>query len=637
MAGLCTDQEDDVTMPRGFRKGIVPFLCILFVAALCVRFEADRFRAAIESPAGPLAWLTVWDPETTLPFVILLTLPLIILMFRNRRGDSTASAPSHSASRRQKICGCIVVFCVSLGASAAIGIREIPVPGGTGGETVCFAELPPAYHDEYSYLLQARTFAEGRLSWPPMTVRPDLFHQMHVLNEYRTASRYFPWTGIWTALFLGTGIPILGHWVAGALAAVFFYLSANLVLRPGTALTAGLLIAGSPGIAVFSNLLLAHHPTLLALSIFLWGMMQLQRRPSTVYALAAGISLSVAMLGRPLTAAGFALPWGILLAWQILAPSSEAWRTLRWKCAAGIALPLFAGFGCLGLLNHNITGSVFRTGYQEYTDTYTPRHAWGFNNGIRGDARSGPKVLTKYNQWAANLTAGIALKNVKNRCIASAQWSLGIIPVLLGLLLSLQRAVSGNSESCEQARARFLMLASVLSLHLVHVPYWFDGIMHWHYVFETAPLILILVADGLVSAVNVVAEVTSRRIATAWVASLLLAALVPGWVSVDITWGVSKVTAAVSELSYSRKRFQLFEEVVQSPRIRRPALILVDESSADPQLSYIINKPDLSSDVLVARRPETDAELTELQEAFPDRSMYAFDPQAFVISPIVTE
>ena len=67
--------------------------------------------------------------------------------------------------------------------------------------------MPPAYHDEYSYLFQARTLLAGRFSFPGSTVQPELFDQMHVLNEGRMASRYYPGTGIWLAPFVALGHP----------------------------------------------------------------------------------------------------------------------------------------------------------------------------------------------------------------------------------------------------------------------------------------------------------------------------------------------------------------------------------------------------------------------------------------------
>ena len=65
-----------------------------------------------------------------------------------------------------------------------------------------FGDRPPAYHDEYSYLFQAETFLAGRLSFPSFEPMPELFDQMHVLNEGRFASRYFPGAGLWMAPFL---------------------------------------------------------------------------------------------------------------------------------------------------------------------------------------------------------------------------------------------------------------------------------------------------------------------------------------------------------------------------------------------------------------------------------------------------
>ncbi len=67
-----------------------------------------------------------------------------------------------------------------------------------------FDGLPPAIHDEYSYLFQARTFLEGRTWLPGFPQHPELFDQMHVLNEGRFASRYFPATG--------PGSPRLSRW-----------------------------------------------------------------------------------------------------------------------------------------------------------------------------------------------------------------------------------------------------------------------------------------------------------------------------------------------------------------------------------------------------------------------------------------
>lgn len=608
----------------------------LTVTGLCGWFEVHRLLAAINSPAGALTWFTNWDPETTLPLLVLLTLPVMCL-FGGANGARKITDADQGASIRQRLAAGGLVFCVSLLASAAVGLQKVDFPAGLQKETIAFCRLPPAYHDEYSYLLQARTFAAGRLSWPPVPSHPDLFHQVHVLNEHRTASRYFPWTGIWMAPFLFTGLPVTGHWLAGALAAVFFYLTAAEVLRPRPALAAGLLIACSPGLALFSNLLLAHHPTLLALSVFLWTMIRLLRSPSVPLTLISGTALSLAMLGRPMTAAGFALPWGVLFFLRLVRSPDPGWKSQRLRLLTVMALPLVGGFGILGILNQNITGSFTRSAYQEYTDVYTPRHAYGFNNGVRGDARQSPKVLRSYDQWAENLTWPLAMRNVGYRCLASAQWILGVAPIVMGLLLILMRISLPQQDTPFQTTILRGLTAAVVCLHVAHIPYWFDGILHWHYVFETAPLILILVAAGLASVAPDLSRLTSPRMSSVWMVSLAVAALLPGWLSSDATWGSSKISMATSELTYSRTRFELFHRLTAADTVSKPALVLVDESQSDPQLSYIINDPEYRSEVLVARLPSTADGIEQLQERYSDRTLYRFAPDTFLLTPIPVE
>ena len=608
----------------------------LIATGLCGYFEFQRLMAALESPVGPLAWFTNWDPETTLPFLILLSLPVLCLIGRSDRPRKKVGE-QRPASTGIRFLGCCLVFGVSLFASVFVGLQPVAISGGVQSESVAFSDLPPAYHDEYSYLLQAQTFASGRLSWAPVASHPDLFHQVHVLNEQRTASRYFPWTGMWIAMFLQSGKPIIGHWLAGALAAALFYLTATECLRPRSALFAGLLIGCSPGLALFSNMLLAHHPTMLALSLFLWTMVRLLQRPSVPLTLLSGTALSLAMLGRPMTAAGFALPWGLLFGWRIIRCSDPAWATRRATLVAAMGLPLLAGFGVLGILNHSITGSYTHSAYQEYTDVYTPRHTYGFNNGIRGDAQQTSKVLKSYDQWADNLTWPLAIRNVGYRCLASAQWTLGIIPIVMGLVLVLLRTILPQDDTLHQTNVLRLLIASVLSLHVVHIPYWFSGIMHWHYVFETAPLLLILVAAGSASGSVELARLTSRRTSQAWLTCLFVAVLLPAWCSVEATWGSSKIASATSELAWSRRRFEMFQRITASDAVAKPALVLVDETASDPQLSYIMNDPEYRNDVLVARLPETNEEIQQLQFDFSDRSLYRFDPESFVVTPIKTE
>ncbi|MEZ6124817.1 MAG: hypothetical protein R3C49_16840 [Planctomycetaceae bacterium] len=616
----------------------------LAAALLLMWGERIRIQRLTEDGQPAVQWLFQWDMETTLPCIVILALPLLIHLFPARRLPTRQRLAGHetdpfvgrpddvSHSRTSVAWGWLLVMSLSLASSAAVGWRTVELQTPDGIVSVRMVDLPPAYHDEYSYLLLARTFLSGRLSWPAAPVRPDLFHQFHVLNHHRTVSRYFPWTGLWLMPFVACSVPVYGHWLAGALAAGFFYLALAACTRLSTALTAGLLMAVSPGLAIFSNLLLAHHPTLLALSIFTWSFLRMVQNHSLTAAFVAGIGLSLAMLGRPMTAAGFGLPFGVWLLMLFVR------QRLPVRLTIGFAVPLLAAFSTLAVLNDAATGSWRRSAYQEYTELFTPRHRYGFNNAVQRVSAQPPRVLIppavkSYDQWAQNLTPREAIRNVGARLIASAVWSLGIAPLAMFAILLLPRLLSIRTDGSAGTDLVLLrvFLAAIISLHLAHLPYWFDGIMHWHYVFETAPLLLILTAAGLTAGFRILSQVTRPVVAGGWLLALVFCSLTPDWVALPVYGNVSKVSAAASELAYSKTRMELFRQLTERSNIQKPALILVDESGSDPQLSFIVNPPDYTADVLVCRLPGTDSELAELQSSFPLRHCYVFEPLTFAL------
>lgn len=628
--------------------------CLTGTFLLTAGLEYRRLTAAIADGLSPLAAVSFWDMETTIPTLLLAVLPVLYLAFRHtgthpsntpaQPNTAAQPVPANTAASRLPWPCVAVIATVALAASAMIGYTKIPT-GRAPQSDIAFCELPFAYHDEYSYLLQAETFAAGRLSWPAVEQFPDLFHQIHVRNQPRTVSRYFPTTGAWVAAFLGTGLPIAGHWLAGAIAACLFAACIARVWSPRVGLACGLLLAVSPGIAVFSNLLLAHHPTLLCLGLFTYAFVRMKSCPAKLrWAFVAGTALTLAMLARPMTAAGFALPFGIdLLITVIRQPE-------RRSTVIGFAVPLAAGFLTLAVLNQDATGSPFSSAYQSYTDEFTPRHRFGFNNAVGSPAAAGPPALQKYDQWATNLTPSRAVENVWNRLMASFQWTMARIPLLLGLLLVLPivwtrvpvaEVASSTAADTTLRLPRtvtrrwlvILLLSSCVCLHVVHIPYWFDGIQHWHYVFETAPLLIMLTTLGWAIAAEQL-SLKFGRAARIWVFAVLLGGLLPGWIRLPMFQDTSKVSAAISEQSFSRVRMHQFQLRTRSDRIVRPALILVDESQSDPQLSYIINPPDYQSDVLVCRLPESAEQLDQVTAAFAERTCYVFEPESMTVRPL---
>ncbi len=132
--------------------------------------------------------------------------------------------------------------------AAALGCVHLLACVGTD---LTYGSPYPAYHDEFSYLFQAKTFLSGRWCWPSHEV-PELFDQMHVLNNGVFASRYFPGAG-----FMGRSVPGCGgsEWampVAGGLAVTCATLAAMRLGGTTCGAVAGGMLACAPGTVVFS-------------------------------------------------------------------------------------------------------------------------------------------------------------------------------------------------------------------------------------------------------------------------------------------------------------------------------------------------------------------------------------------------
>jgi hypothetical protein len=498
--------------------------------------------------------------------------------------------------------------------------------------------FPPAYHDEFSYLFQAETFAAGRVSYPSFPTHPEIFDQMHVLNEGRFASRYFPGAGAWFTPFLLMGDIWLAPAIAGALLAVCVFWTGRRLAGNGVGLLAGVLCGLSPGLSIFSTTLLAHHPTLVGLGLFLVAMTRFRDTLAARDAMLAGVGLAFAMLCRPMTAAGFALPWGVWFAVLLVrgvsprrpvtdsvsrsiekrAPNdvslgeTDLPAPRRLLLLAAMGVPLLLGFLVLFSYNRAITGSGFTSPYQLYTDLYTPRHVYGFNNVVRGEAKLRPKVIENYDRWAENLTPALAARNEWRRTVASARWTLGIVPLLFaaGWLALSWRRLSGDWR---------LIPASVVSLHAVHIPYWFEGIMGWHYVFESAPLLILLFAETTRQLLAVF-QATGHPAMRLWWGGVIGVAVLVNTVTVRPLWP-GQAPLGMAELAFSRGRYLEFDQEVGRQTQGRRSILLIESDPADRHIDYVYNAPDLSGRVLRARvKPQSN--LDELAELFPDRDVW---------------
>lgn len=632
-----------------------PFLAAQLVAFAVGLFitlfpEITRLNKARETKVGALAWIFEINLDTTLPLILLAICPAFWFIRRRSNADTGPDDRRMLSSLSAAWVMAVACLATSIAASAWVASDEVGAK-----PTERFGDLPPAYHDEFSYTLQAKTFLAGRLSFPSDPHMPELFDQMHVLNEGRFASRYFPGVGLWLAPFLAIGHPYWGQWLAGGLAAFFIFWAGRELAGDRVGFGAGLLTALSPGMGLFSNLLLSHEPTIAALALFLFAFLRFMRTGRATDALWAGCGLSFAMLCRPMTAAGFGLPFGLWFAWRLVAtslPKSNVGqaaslphltpdKTGRSSALASVGLPerrprqasslpyvvaalsapLLVGFAALFFYNQAITGNGFVSPYQLYTDIYTPRHVYGFNNVKRGEQHLGPKVLDKYDRWANNLTPRLALANVRLRTAATARWTLGPVPLAMAAVVFVLAALWRIDPRWR------LVAAAVLTLHAVHVPYWFTGIMNWHYVFETGPLLLLIFAvtsQQLFSAW----KQSGRILMPAWWATLTAVAVITNWFPFDPFWSVSRIEGGIEEVAFSRLHYAGVERMIDKAITERPALLLIEPDPADRSIDYVYNDPDLSAQVIRGRYVPGKTNLAKVHAAFPRRALYVYHVKA---------
>jgi hypothetical protein len=396
----------------------------------------------------------------------------------------------------------------------------------------------------------------------------------------------------------------------------------------GVGLLAGLLAACSPGMMLFGNLLLAHQPTLAGLGLFLFCFFRLMRilqvetisnRAVAINAGMVGCGLAFAMLCRPMSAAGVGFPFGVWIAFWLL-KNLRQHRATGVRIIGGFGVPLLLGFAVLLTHNFSTTGNAFETPYQLYTDIYTPRHAYGFDNVVNAKPIAPDRVLENYDQWAENLDAARALNNVRERFKASTQWTVGMVAVLISACVFLIGAWSVLD------RRWTLVLAGVVSLHVAHIPYWYDGIQHWHYVFESGILLCLIVAAASLLFVKL-AEELGRPWLQAWWAGVLLVSVWVNLINVDPFWG-SRLTEGVGEFGFAKLKHHVVEQIVKQ-NVTGPAIILVKHDPADRHNDYVNNDPALENDILYARYPAATMSEKETEDlarsAYPDRRLFLFD------------
>jgi hypothetical protein len=273
-------------------------------------------------------------------------------------GFDLASTKLKYIAHRQWLCVTLIGLIAFLGSAAVgliVGIRE------------------PKFHDEFSYLLAADTFAHGRLTNPthPMWVH---FESFHIIHQPTYMSKYPLGQGI--ALAAGqiiAGHPIVGVWLSFGLmcAAICWMLYAW--VSPRWAILGSVFALINPTLGIAGYWAQSYWGGAIAATggaLVLGGVRRLMRQPRVDVALLTGMGLAILANSRPFEGLLVSLAAGIFLMTRISSRRGQELRVSIRTIALPILFILVLTITAMGFYNLRVTGNPLRMPYQIHEETY---------------------------------------------------------------------------------------------------------------------------------------------------------------------------------------------------------------------------------------------------------------------------
>jgi hypothetical protein len=459
----------------------------------------------------------------------------------------------------------------------------------------------PSVYDEFSYLLQADTFAHGRLTNPPHPLW-WFFESTYILQQPTYASRFPPGPALPMALGqVVFGHPWFGVWLSAALLAAALCWALQGWLPPGWALLGAFIGLDLCLFTYWMNSYWGGAVTAFGGALVTGAWVRITRAKQRRYAWHFGIGAVILVLARPFEGA-------VLLAVALIGLAA-ATRAL--KVWLPIVLIGVVGASWLGYYNYRVTGQPLRLPYRQYYLQYETVPPFWF---IPTSTPS--KGFRHFELESRTLDTYERARSWRPLADRPVAWFI-LLSGYYGNVIWLLPLAAFAPRLWRSRRIRFAVIVTLAMVVVSFLEVWW----YPHYAAPLTAALLILAAQ-------------SMRYLRQWryhgreVGQFLLRAMVTAGLVLMVAFQGRAV--ARHQTADQMQGANTLKETVEKQLLARHLghhVIFVRYTGPSPHLEWVYNPADIDAAEVIWAQDLGPVENERLQRYYPRRSFWLFSPQ----------